>query len=94
MNKIEIDTVGLSNLSKSVDLYVKKFADALDGYFDTIKKLNDCWKGPDSDAFIDKALDDKKNYDMLKMVLDDYVDLLSHISSSNDNYSDFKGDKV
>ncbi len=91
MNKVEIDTVGLSNLASSVDVYVNKFSDALDGYFNTIKKLDDCWKGPDADAFIDKVLDDKKNYDMLKLVLDDYVDLLNYISSSYENYSGFKG---
>lgn len=90
MAVLKIDTAGMANVITNLKEASDKYQLSIDNFFKEIEKISDCWVGPDADKFLLDASLDKKNFDSLSLILDDFISLLETYKVDNENYSSFR----
>lgn len=91
MAQLNIDTATVSNVVGNIRSESEKYQLAVDNFFKEIENLSDCWNGPDADKFILEALRQKKDLDKLKLIFEDYADVVQKLVTKIDAYNYFQG---
>ena len=88
-SKLYFDTVGLANLIAQITAEISRYSVTIDNLYKEYEKSKSYWKGPDADAYFNKVLSYMKTTQLLKLTLQDYVEVLTSVKSKIDNYSKF-----
>ena len=79
MAKINIDTDKVKELTRELQNIVNDYENSVDNLFNEINNLSNIWRGPDSETFIKSCINEKKEYENIANISNQYINQINSI---------------
>lgn len=88
-NEIYIDTSGLSSVAARIRSDITKMNTTIDNYNNELNEMPQLWSGPDGEKYLDDYYKEIKKIQLLKLIIEEYVDAIDDFCNRVSGYSDF-----